>query len=628
MAIRIVPPSKNSAAAYLTKLFSDTEQKLINEIIRKRRSGYVDYAETAALTRVRRTLLEMTGKAEKYVPLAIEKEFYKQPGAQAGYENARSMITNPVSTLAIEQLTDNLLGEIRDMAGKAYTDTTAKLALLGRPDQDIFRELGISKALETMALGRGPMSATNAIIAALRSAGITAFTDKAGRNWGLGAYGSMAVRTTVRQAQVSAVLTSDDHDLYRIVRHYAPCRLCAVYADRVYSKSGKNPNYPPLAMAFGKIDPTGADDLSNTFLNIHPNCLCTLVRYTEAGKTEQEIQKMREQSSFEKHPADVDPRSKKEIAAYQQKERDRAAFRADFRQWERYRELGLPGVPKTFKTFQKYKAENSELYRSWKAQTAALRADLKNTEQAPIGSGPFKQIRRAIESSIYPESANIEEAFSNIKGLPKQGRQLMTDILSTAESEEAKKVFRNYGPRLVCVDARSDKNRFSRSAGGVYVNLVRTIQGDDYSRPGEILFHEFAHMIDWLGNFKDPRRYLSQTEVNHKFLRTVLRQDFDAFKAANSLVENSTDQALAAMLKSEGHDIYTIGALSDIIEGLTGLKKPLGYGHPKDYFTAPGKLEREFFAEVLSTAAVNKPSYEQLQRVFPHAVQWVWNSLL
>lgn len=271
MPVRLVPPSRNAAAEYLMKLYAETEQKLIREIARKRVQGYVDYAETAALTRVRRTLQDMVDKSGKYVPLAVEKEFYRDSAKHAaGYANARGMIQNPASTLAIEQLSDNLLGQVQEMAVTSYQSAAF---LLGRPEADIFRELGIRNAAQVMALGKGALTATEAFVAQIEAHGITAFVDKAGRRWSLRAYGNMAVRTTVRQAQVSAVLTRDDHDLYKIVRHRAPCEVCAVYADRIYSKSGTNPNYPPLAQAFGKMDVAGPDELSNTFLNIHPNCL-------------------------------------------------------------------------------------------------------------------------------------------------------------------------------------------------------------------------------------------------------------------------------------------------------------------------------------------------------------------
>lgn len=364
MPLAIMPPSRNASAKALVAVFMKAEKKLIAEITRKRAKGYVDYAEVARLKAIREILQEMVDDSAKYIPSAIEYEFYKGAKHKAGYENAAAVATAERG-LAIEQLEDNLLGQVQEMAGTAYQSAVSKLALLGRTESDIFREVGLTQAIESMAVGRGAMTTTEEVIRSINEAGITAFVDKAGREWSLRAYGNMAVRTTVRQAQVSALLTEDDHDLYQVVWHYAPCRLCATYAGRVYSKSGKNPHYPPLAMAFGKIDLAGPNELSNTFLNIHPSCLCSLARYTEAGKTEQQIERMRERSSFEKHPADIDPRSKREIEAYRTKERNRARLLAEQKQWQRYRQADVPGIPKTFQTFQKHKRLDDEKYKDW-----------------------------------------------------------------------------------------------------------------------------------------------------------------------------------------------------------------------------------------------------------------------
>ena len=268
----IVPPAENGSEAYLLALFRQTELKLIREIARKRGQGYVDYAEIAALERVRRTLQRMTGDAEKYVPLMIEHEFYQGKEAAAGYANAQAMI-NPGRSRAIEILTDNLLGQVEEMAQTAYQATASKLFLVGRLESDPFRDTVIEKAAESLAEGRGSLSKTEEIIRAVQEQGITAFVDKAGHEWSLSSYGNMAVRTTVRQAQVASVLTEDDHDLYKILAIGSTCPICAVYEGRVYSKSGTSPFYPPLSDAFGKIDPAGANDLNNSFLNIHPNCL-------------------------------------------------------------------------------------------------------------------------------------------------------------------------------------------------------------------------------------------------------------------------------------------------------------------------------------------------------------------
>ena len=268
----IVPPSENGAEAYLLALFRQTELKLIREIARKRGQGYVDYAEVAALARVRKTIEQMKGDAEKYVPLMIEHEFYQGAEAAAGYAAAQALI-NPARSRAVEILVDNLLGQVDEMAETAYQATASKLFLVGRLESDPFRETVIEKAAESLAEGRGSLSKTEEIIRAVQEQGITAFVDKAGHEWSLSSYGNMAVRTTVRQAQVASILTEDDHDLYKIISIGTTCPVCAVYEGRVYSKSGTSPFYPPLSDAFGKIDPAGANDLSNSFLNIHPNCL-------------------------------------------------------------------------------------------------------------------------------------------------------------------------------------------------------------------------------------------------------------------------------------------------------------------------------------------------------------------
>lgn len=362
MAVGIVPPSRNGAEQALMALYWKTEQKLIAEIIRKRQSNYVDYAETAALERVRRILQKMIDDSAEYVPLMIEKEFY--PGKRLAYKSARDLVSAE-RTLIMEQLTDNLLGEVVDMARTAYQSTAEKLYLLGRKDTDIFRERGLESAMETTAAGRGSMTTVEEFVRNLNRDGITAFVDKSGREWSLHNYGNMAVRTTARQAQVSSMLTRDDHDLYKILPHFASCRLCASYEGRIYSKSGTDPNYPPLSAAFGKIEPGGGDDLSNTYLNIHPNCLHTLTAWTEKGKTEEEIQKARDRSSFEKNPTTIDPRSKKSIEAYREKERNRRRLLEDIKQWEKYREAGVPGIPKTFQTFRKHKEAGDDKYNGW-----------------------------------------------------------------------------------------------------------------------------------------------------------------------------------------------------------------------------------------------------------------------
>ena len=250
-APKLVPASRNAAAQALLELYRSTERRIIQEITRKRAQGYVDYAELAALRRVRRTIQQMVDKSAEYIPLAIEYEFYKGEGARRGYENAAGIAGSPERDRVMEQLVDNLTGEVQEMAGTAYQSAEAQL--LGRTSPGVLRQAGLRSAITAQAEGRGSLTTVEELVRSAQQAGITAFVDQAGREWSLSAYGAMAVRTTVHQAQVSATLTADDHDLYKIKEIGTTCRLCATYEGRVYSKSGTNPNYPPLAAAFGKI---------------------------------------------------------------------------------------------------------------------------------------------------------------------------------------------------------------------------------------------------------------------------------------------------------------------------------------------------------------------------------------
>lgn len=65
------------------------------------------------------------------------------------------------------------------------------------------------------------------------------------------------------------------------------------------------------------------------------------------------------------------------------------------------------------------------------------------------------------------------------------------------------------------------------------------------------------------------------------------------------------------------------GNISDILEYCTNKSYPLGIGHGVKYHKNSGATEKEFFAEVLDSAAANEESFLQMQRIFPNAVKLV-----
>lgn len=360
----------------LVSLFLRAETAIINEIGRLRSQGLVDYHVVAALERVQSILRKLESDAWEYVPPMIEKQFYvRVPEARkelevpenaekhaAGYANSAALTSEQWAL--VESLTQQLMAEITDATMTAMA--TVQSAILGRVEPDFYRRVGLEQVAGIQATGKSVNAAVPDFVEALRREGITAFIDRAGRRWSLHTYCTMAARTTSRQAEIVAVLSADPgHDLYKISSHGTTCKICAPFEGRVYSRSGTDPDFPPLADAFGKQDPAGPDTLANTWLNIHPNCLHVLIPWTSAGRSSEEIKKIKDFSNPRKNPYTVDPRSKEQIEAYRNKERGRAQWLAGYRQWERYRMTLGDKVPKTYQTFERHKMADDDKYKEW-----------------------------------------------------------------------------------------------------------------------------------------------------------------------------------------------------------------------------------------------------------------------
>lgn len=368
MAVKLIrPPETKDLTAFLRALFLRTERRILDEITRKRAAGYVDYAEMAALERVQSTLQAMQDECWEYVPEMIEKIFYRSDKDAAGYRNARALTAT--QTAAVNQLSYNLLGEIAE-ASETAMKTVQVFYTIARLEADPYRAAALTQVAQQEASGIGWTQTSAGMARELRNKGITAFVDKAGRKWTLSDYCNMCARTTARQAEVAAVLTADDHDLWQIVKIGSTCPVCAPLEGRVYSKSGTNPDYPPLSLAFGKVDPDGPESLENTYLNIHPNCLHSIVRYTTIGKTDKQIQRDKDFSDPKKNPLNRDPRTKKQIKAYQEKERNRRKLLADIRQHREYRAVLGKEVPKDFDKFREMKYNDPE---KWKKAQESYR---------------------------------------------------------------------------------------------------------------------------------------------------------------------------------------------------------------------------------------------------------------
>ena len=428
-------PKEEKVVLRMQQLYLKTERKLINEITRKRALGQVDYADVAALERVQKILTDMQSEAFEYVPQMVETIFHGEGEKNAaGYANARALTTAQIDVS--QALINNLLGEIVEASNTALESATTWLSI-GRLEGDEFRNAALQFTAEQQAMGASWQMAQKNMAVDLQARGITAFVDKAGRQWNLTDYCTMATRTTARQASIAANLTRDDHDLWQISRIGSTCPVCAVYEGRVYSKSGTNPDYPPLAAAFGKIDPYGPNDLTNTYLNIHPNCLHSLMKYTTIGKSDKEIQRDKDFSSFEKNPITHDPRTKKQIAAYREKERNRRRYIDDYKQWRKYKAAFGKDIP-DFETFRAHKLKDDDKYKEWlhnfrSFRTKENRIPLQaEAEQLDL----LKKYGNINEMMLYGSSEDMERwgALNKITG--KGEKEILSKLSDNADNWE------------------------------------------------------------------------------------------------------------------------------------------------------------------------------------------------
>lgn len=177
-----------------------------------------------------------------------------------------------------------------------------------------------------------------------------------------------------QKSMLDLILSSPKHDLYKMIAHGTTCAFCAAREGRVYSRSGKDPDFPPLSLAFQKIDKSGPDVLWNTYLVPHPNCIHSFVVWTPMGRSDSEIKEIKQFSSIKLNPLSRDPRTSKQREAYDQKEAGRKKWLRSYKLFEKCSACGIEKFPKTFQTFQKHQLANSEKYQNWMTQYSILRS--------------------------------------------------------------------------------------------------------------------------------------------------------------------------------------------------------------------------------------------------------------
>lgn len=326
-------------------------------------------------------------------------------------ENMRGLKNSMQYNIA-NVLANNQIGDLVKAILNAQRVTTY---VVGRLNDDAFRNLTLEQVAIINSGGFSIPMAQKFLTETLEKENIPCYVDKLGRTWSMDVYTNMAIRTGSRQSRNAGMLTADDHDLYYVVPIGSTCPVCAVLEGRVYSKSGTSPYYPPLTELYGKIDENGANDLTNSYLTIHPSCRHTLVKWNEDTKTEAEIEEMREKSSFVKHPKDINPQTKKEMEEYRASQREKAKFRGMLNEYHEMQAQGID-VPKNFQTFINNKENDTKKYEEWKAQKQAIKSEVvrpKNSQENNVNQIVNNIVEATQEKPVvekYKNKTNINDA--------------------------------------------------------------------------------------------------------------------------------------------------------------------------------------------------------------------------
>lgn len=207
------------------------------------------------LASVRGMLSELLAGLQKAAPSAVE-DAYRVGTRVAELDIAPSVqqeFGGRLHTEAISILADNLIARL-----------DAAVQHLGRQAQDLFRREQLRAVSVALLTGETGKQRAARFERALREQGTNAFTDKLGREWGLGAYAEMATRTVTREAVTLGTknrLIEHGLDLVTsIASGDADDQPCSDNNRKDFSLTGATPGYPVLE------DPPP----------YHPNCRCVI----------------------------------------------------------------------------------------------------------------------------------------------------------------------------------------------------------------------------------------------------------------------------------------------------------------------------------------------------------------
>lgn len=199
---------------------------------------------------------------------------------------------------------------------------------------DTYRKLQSEASSMVLSGAQTRLEATDNLLSKFADSGITKFIDKAGRNWNLGSYAEMAIRTNTSHASLQGKMdgySALGMDLVKVSTIGLTCPICAKWQNVVLSISGKSEKYHSVETARSQ----------GLF---HPNCKHTLMMFDEELDGEGQVEpndKEQTKASTDKYDLTQIQRSNERNIRYWKRreqlaltDESRANARAKVRHWQ------------------------------------------------------------------------------------------------------------------------------------------------------------------------------------------------------------------------------------------------------------------------------------------------------
>lgn len=334
----VSPAMAEGLAETLRTLYGDAEVILLARIARALAQGLdaPDWTERK-LAELQLVMARARGDLERLTPRAVDEIVQSiltawnrgAATATADAQTPRDLVAsvaegaNPAGLPAVQQLA----------AETAATVVSSHRAIL-RSTEDIYRSVVARTAPQVLLGTQTRREATQAALDSFADKGISGFTDKAGRQWGMDSYAEMATRTATGHAAVDGHvdrLARLGQDLVYVSDSPRECPACAPWEHKILSLSGA-PHVDEDVEIAGTLDEARDAGL------MHPACTHSISAFFPG------VTKIK--------PADNDPEG------YADKQRQRAIER-HIREWKRRRAVAMDDAAKA-KADAKIKAWQAE----------------------------------------------------------------------------------------------------------------------------------------------------------------------------------------------------------------------------------------------------------------------------